>query len=138
MKASRLFLLLMGVVFALSACAAVSPVNKETGEAALKQRINAAWQAKQAKKWGDVYLLSLAQFDDAVSRDDFIRSGKLVVKGFKIAAITIAADNSSADVVVCFDTEKMGFTLPGMTIHERWQLHDGVWFMDHNIKKTPF
>ncbi|GEM_PF-1070755 len=128
------------LAFVLTACVSAGNLTPEDSVSSLRQRVEDVWQAKHDGNWGKVYDLSLASMDDSVSRSDVIRSGKLNVAAFSVGEIKLKENGTVADVVVAFDTVQMGFKIPGVSLHERWVLRDGQWYLDNVSNKSgnPF
>lgn len=131
----RLNIVCLVLIFSLTGCAMFTSNESED---ALFERVSQVWQAKETGRWGDVYQFSLAQFNSKITRDDFIRHGKLNVKEFEIKEIERSADSQSSVVKVCFTTLQMGIALKGVCIDEKWVLHHGKWYLDDNVSQSPF
>ena len=132
----RRLLSLIVLVFMLSGCSGL--MTSGGTEDSLYSRATQMWKAKESKDWGLVYQLSMVKFDKDMTRDDFIRSERLVVKNPVVQDVVIGDSGDKATLRICFSTVHMGITLDNVCIQNFWILHKGQWYQDNNVAASPF
>jgi len=70
--------------------------------------------------WGAVYALTTEEHKKNITRDQFIRGGRLDVRGFSIEKVDFAADKRKAVVSVSFDIIGRGMLFKGIQLRETW------------------
>ncbi len=131
-------LVIIFFVMVFSACAHVATTSPDSEEA-LRQKVQAEWNAKLKKDWGTVYDMTVEEYKKLIERNIFIQRANIHVKNFSIEEVKILEPGKEASAVVKNTIIQMGFEF-NKTAKEKWLWENGDWhlYLPPGTASNPF
>ncbi len=128
---NRCFLIrniLIVYVIVISAACTQQGTSSSDSEAALKQRVQALWEAKAGKNWGAVYDMSTDSYKKTINRNDFIQRANIQIEAFDIKEIGITVPKKEGRAVIAYTLNQMDFKFH-TNAKEKWIWENGGWHL---------
>ncbi|PID73469.1 MAG: hypothetical protein CSB33_03615 [Desulfobacterales bacterium] len=111
------------LLFSFSGCASL---GGDVSEAGLRARVEAEWKARKNNEWGAVYDMTIAAYQEKMTRNNFIKRANINVKGYEIKEVRVIEPEKKGFALVHYQMKHLGYTFPAKS-KEEWLWENGEW-----------